>query len=163
MLISRFATLLLFAASGFAQTPAAARFYKLDFVVKEVEGAKVLNSRAYATTASTDKSGGGCSIRTGNRVPTPTTADNKQFTYIDVGVNIDCGALQEVDSELAVRLTAEVSSTLQEPPATQPVIRQNRWSSTVIVPIKKPTIVFSSDDATTRRQMQVEMTATPLK
>lgn len=159
----RFMTLLVLTAAGYAQTPEANRFYKLDFVVKEVEGAKVLNSRAYSTTVSTDAKSGGCSIRTGNRVPTPTSADTKQFTYIDVGVNFDCNAAHEVDNELALRLTAEVSSTLQEPPAAQPVIRQNRWSSAVIVPLKKPTIVFSSDDATTRRQMQVELTATPLK
>jgi hypothetical protein len=30
------------------------------------------------------------------------------------------------------------------------------------VPIRKPTVIFSSDDTTTKHQMQVELTATPI-
>jgi hypothetical protein len=43
-----------------------------------------------------------------------------------------------------------------------PTIRQNRWVSTVAVPLKKPTVIFSSDDLTSKRQMQLELTATPI-
>jgi hypothetical protein len=43
-----------------------------------------------------------------------------------------------------------------------PVIRQNRWSSNVVVPLKKPTLIFASDDATSKRQMQLELTAAPV-
>jgi hypothetical protein len=32
----------------------------------------------------------------------------------------------------------------------------------VIVPLKKPTVIFSSDDLTTKHQMQLELTATPI-
>jgi hypothetical protein len=32
----------------------------------------------------------------------------------------------------------------------------------VIVPLKKPTVVFSSDDVASKRQMQLELTATPI-
>jgi hypothetical protein len=48
------------------------------------------------------------------------------------------------------------------PVMRQPVVRQNQWQAGVIVPLKKPTVVFSSDDLTTKRQMQVELTATPI-
>lgn len=160
-MLKRFATLLLFVGSALAQTTGATRFYKLDFVVKELEGTKVLNARAYSTIASTDPKGPGCFIRTGNRVPVP--ASEGKFNYMDVGVNIDCFPPQEVDGELSLRINAEVSSTVQESAAAHPVIRQNRWGAVVIVPIKKPTVVFSSDDVSTKRQMQVELTATPVK
>jgi hypothetical protein len=42
------------------------------------------------------------------------------------------------------------------------LIRQTKWSSNVIVPIGKPTVIFSSDDATTKGQMQLELTATAM-
>jgi len=41
-----------------------------------------------------------------------------------------------------------------------PTIRQNRWSSSVVVPLSKPTVIFSSDDLTSKRQFQLELTAT---
>ena len=83
--------------------------------------------------------------------------------YIELGVNIDCINVEEVDGELSMHLTTEVTSALTDPATTPPVIRTNRWSATVVLPVKKPTVVFSSDDLTTKRQMQAELTATPIK
>lgn len=156
--------LLFLTAAVYAQTPEVAKFYKLDFVVKEVEGAKVLNSRAYSTTVDVEK-GARSSIRTGSKVPVPVASgpNNTQFSAVNVGVNIDCYTVVEIGAELSLHLVVDVSSILQESPGAQPVTRDFRWESTVLVPLKKPTIVFTSDDATTRRQMQVELTATPLK
>src|SRR5712692_4544325 len=160
-----FLALALIAGTCFAQNPEPPKFYKLDFVLKEVEAAKVLNARSYSITVSTDTSSPHSSIRTGSRVPTPTGSAG-QFTFIDVGVNIDCGPIKAEQNELSLAVTAEVSSILQEsttPPGAHPVIRQNKWTSSVVVPIKKPTVIFSSDDTTTKRQMQLELTATPIR
>jgi hypothetical protein len=44
-----------------------------------------------------------------------------------------------------------------------PVTRQNQWRSAVVIPVKKPTVVFSSDDVSSKRQLQLELTATPVK
>ncbi len=151
--------LTLVAGSCLAQTPEPSKFFKLDFVVKEVEANKVLNTRSYSMTVSTDKSSGHSSLRSGSKVP---NANNN--SYIDVGVNIDCFAVRELDNELAMVLTAEVNSLPQDPAATAlPLMRQNRWTSNVSVPLKRPTIVFSSDDVTSKHQMQLELTATPIK
>ena len=161
----RFLALALVAGTCFAQNPEPPKFYKLDFVLKEVEAARVLNARSYSITVSTDTSSPHSSIRTGSKVPTPTGSTG-QFTFIDVGVNIDCGPVKAEQNELSLAVTAEVSSILQEsttPPAAHPVIRQNKWTSSVVVPIKKPTVIFSSDDTTTKRQMQLELTATPIR
>jgi hypothetical protein len=160
------ATLLVLAGTCLAQAPATLKFYKLDFVVKEVEGNKVLNSRAYFMTVPADKTASGGSIRTSSRMPyqSSTQPNSGQWNFAEVGVNIDCGAVQEIDGDLSMRLTTEVTSPLlTEPGNGPPTIRQNRWMATVLVAPKKPTVVFSSDDPTTKRQMQVELTATPLK
>lgn len=156
--------LILLAGNCLGQNPESSKFYKLDFVVKEVDGAKVLNARTYSMIVSADKTTPGSSIRAGSRVPTPTSAGSTQFQYIELGVNIDCRAVQEAGNELTVFVTAEVNSTLEESRTTgPPVVRQNKWSSSVLVPLRKPIVVFSSDDVVAKRQMQLELTATAMK
>ncbi len=153
--------------SGFAQNQEAPpqKFYKLEFVVKEVEGGKVLNARTYSTTVAADaKELGQTAIRVGGRVPIGTVGDIKSFQYLDVGVNIDCRAVREVERALSLYVSADISSVPSDAatPGVAPTIRQNRWSSLTIVPLKKPTLIFSSDDPTSKRQMQLELTATPI-
>jgi hypothetical protein len=84
--------------------------------------------------------------------------------YVDVGVNIDCRALKEIQNQLALAVTSEISSAAAESASSgPPLIRNARWNSDVIVQIGKPTVIFSSDDPTTKRQLQLELTATPIK
>ncbi len=170
--------------AGFAQnqdaskTPESQKFYRLEFVVKEVEGGKVLNARAYVTTAAADLRESRTQIRAGGRVPyqTVTLGDSSKnpisaFQYLDVGVNIDCSNIKELARGLSLFVSADISSvptdnggptTDSRGPVLAPTIRQNRWSSVTIVPLKKPTLIFSSDDPTTKRQMQLELTVTPI-
>jgi hypothetical protein len=150
----------------FGEDAAPVRFFKLDFVVKEVDGGKVLNSRSYSATVST-KPNMTCHIRTNSRIPVSTSMDGNSFTFTNAGTNIDCGNVTELPGALSVTLTAEVTSVAQDASAgtvaaRQPVVRENKWDSTVVVPLKKPTVVFSSDDATSKHQMQLELTATPI-
>src|SRR6266700_546307 len=65
-----------------------AKYFRLDFTVKELEGGKVVNARSYSTSLSNQKDVG--SIRAGDRVP--VQGDKGQWTYLEVGVSIDCRA-----------------------------------------------------------------------
>jgi hypothetical protein len=63
-------------------------------------------------------------------------------------------------------VSAELSTMapLQEKAVTlAPSIRQNKWNSAVVLIIGKPTVLFSSDDLTSPRTLQLEVTATPVK
>jgi hypothetical protein len=157
--------------SGFAQSqdaskaPESKKFYKLEFVVKEVEGGKVLNARAYSATVSTDLRDGPTQIRAGSKVPYQTTVgESKNLQYLDVGVNIDCRSIREMESGLSLFVSATINGVPSDiaVPSGPPTVRQNSWSSSVIVPLKKPTLLFSSDDPASKRQMQLELTATPI-
>ena len=55
------------------------------------------------------------------------------------------------------------SLVAQDSPGTVPVTRQNKWAGTVFLPAKKPMVVFASDDMSSKRQLQLELTATPIK
>jgi len=147
------------AGSALAQDAGTVRFYKLDFVVKEVEAGKVLNTRTYSTMISSDKAER-TAIRTGTKVP---YQGSPEIRYADVGVNIDCERVHELDAALTLGVSADLSSIPQDQPGNPPIIRQNKWSSTVILPLRKPTILFTSDDPASRQQMQLELTATPIR
>lgn len=162
--------------TGFAQDQEAARsleaskplkFYRLDFVVKEVEGGKVLNARSYSMVAGDTKDSG--SIRTGNRIPLLLQSGGPGPTsqqYIDTGVNIDYHSVKPTERDLSLFVSVEITSVPTSLDASamtvNPVIRTNRWRSLAIVPLKKPTVIFSSDDPGSKRQMQMELTATPI-
>jgi hypothetical protein len=143
------------------------KYFRLDFTVKELEGGKVVNARSYSTSLSNQK-GDSVSIRTGDKVPIVTGKD--QVSYQDVGVNFDCNSLKLVDNQVALHINTTISSVVAdvqgkapgESSPGAPLIRNTSWGSTVLVPLRKAVTVFSSDGATTKRQTQLELTATPI-
>ena len=142
-----------------------AHYYHLEFVVKELgDDGKVVNGRTYRTTVSTDDKMS--SVRTGTRIPVHTNDKGGDIQYLDVGVNIDCRQAHEIPAGLALQITAEISSLATPNPAgdiSTPIIRQNHWQSATVLPLGKPTIVFSSDNLENKGRMQVEVTATPIR
>ena len=153
-----------------ASAPAGpVHYYHFDFVVEELDSAgKVVNSRSYSTTVDTEPNYR-TSLRTGSRVPviTGTTAGSTQYTYIDLGVELDVREVHEAGQKLGFDLTANLSSWSSDRPPDpnfhEPVIRQNRWQSRVLVPIGKRTVVFMSDSLDSKGSTRVAVTATPIE
>lgn len=149
----------------------------LKFVVKEVEGGKVINSREYSTylAGASKETAGTSSIRTGSKVPIPvsyetgksTITSATQIQYIDVGVNIDVRGDRVEDGKLYCFIKAEITSidtsANSESSVFPKVVRQNSWSSPIFAPLGKPITLFSSDDVASKRTMQLELTATEVK
>lgn len=156
-----------------AKAPTAPEhFYQLNYVIEELDASgKPVNSRSFSTTVST-AGNRFSSIVTGSKIPilTGTTdADAKggtQFQYIDVGVNITTHDVHEDGSSLSFTLKVEVSS-LATPQmlggVSEPVIRQNVWDGTVLIPIGKSIVVSNADDLDSKGSIRVEVTATPVE
>lgn len=144
--------------------PEPSKFYKLDFVVKDVEAGKTLNSHDYSVIVAAPSRRQN-QIRTSTRVPFAAAPGPNAWQWNEIGTNIDCENVNEVPDGLSLFVSASVESVLDEPSNTnRPAsIRHNAWNSAVVVPIKKPTVIFSSDDPVSKRQMQVELTATPIR
>ncbi|HEV2136759.1 MAG TPA: hypothetical protein VGR47_21245 [Terracidiphilus sp.] len=142
-------------------------YYHFDFIVEDLDSAgKVVNSRSYSTTVDTEPHYL-TSIRTGSRIPviTGNIAGQTQYQYVDVGVDLDVRDVHEAGSNLAFDLTANLSGEASAKEATdtmlahQPVIRQNKWQSRVIIPIGKRTVVFTSDSLDSKGSTRVVVTA----
>ncbi len=153
------AVMSIFPISG-ADAPSI-KFYKLNFVVKEVDAGKTISSHSYSLSASTDQ-GEPYSIRIGSKVPSIDSSG--KVSYFDLGTNFDVRNFKDLDGEIALRVSADVSSIVEDTveKGRGPVIRMNRWSSAVSAKVGKPTVIFSSDDLSSKRQMTVELTATPI-
>lgn len=145
-------------------------YYHLDFVVKELEGGKVINSREYGMSIATAENPAmdafnQRSIRTGTKVP--VQSEPGKVNYLDVGVSIDCKKVVETAGKLAMEVSAEVSSVADPEGSSAarglPMIVQNRWNSQVMVALGRPTVLFSSDEVTSKRVVELELTATELK
>jgi hypothetical protein len=155
---------------------APGHFYHLEFVVQELgTDGKPLNSRTYTTTTSTDARNN-ASIRTSSRIPvatgsyqagpdTTSALVNTQYQYMNVGVDIDVHHTREIGRQLSFDLVADISSLAESRDAKlrQPVIRQNRWQAAVLIPIGKPTVVFTSDALDSKGSMQLVVSATPVQ
>ena len=140
-------------------------FLHISFVVKELDEGKATNARNYSTIITTGKNPRKATLRTGSKVPIPNGPG--QITYIDLGANFDCLFLQRVGNSVMLFISADISSVAATTAealsgSSGPVIRQNKWESNVIVPLGKPTTIYSSDDLSSKRKMQIEVTATPI-
>jgi hypothetical protein len=149
-------------------------YYRLEFRVLEisVEG-KLINSRSYdEVVASGAKSATPSLIRSGDKVPVITSSypasggtTNSQYEYFRIGTDIDVHKVAVLDGTLRLYVTADLSTISSVAPATpnHPITRTTRWDSNVIVPIGKPTVIFSSDNNAGNGKTELELTAVPLE
>lgn len=88
-----------------------------------------------------------------------------QFTYLDIGVNIEC-FVQGSGTRAAMHGSLDLSNIGPSEGAPviagvrNPTIRQTRLDLDTTVELGKPTVVASIDDPLTARKLQVEATIT---
>lgn len=110
---------------------------RVQVVFSEFDGEKKILSLPYSFTVNADerRARPGSQIRSGARIPIATGKD--QFTYLDVGTNVDCSASLQEDGRYKLQMILERSSLSPEAPSgggSNPVVRQFR---TDINPILK--------------------------
>jgi len=155
-----------------ASVPKSGTAYQLDFKLHEIENGKRINSRSYSMLA---QAGGVLNkLRLGARVPVPVGSFhsdaqnalvNTQYQYMDAGMNIDC-RLQEQEGALGLGVVVDSSSftpSSSDSPIRQPVVNQLRFELSTIINLGKPTILTTVDDPSSKRQFQLEVTATKPK
>jgi hypothetical protein len=141
--------------------------YRLDFKISELEEGKKLNSRTYTLLVYPHEAG---KLRIGTRVPiqTGTAGGQAQFTYIDVGQNIDCQVRTEREHMVGLNVDMDFSNfgmteQLHSPGGAtsgNPVLQQFRITTKTDLELGKPTVINTFDDPSSKRTFQVEVTAT---
>lgn len=134
-------------------------FYKLTMTVREVDGAKIINSRSYDFT---QRSGAWGMLRVGSKLPVSFGKESTQFQYLDVGLKLDA-SVQEHDSDVAFDWRLDLSSAATEPTPGGPVIRNVTSNGQTLLTIGKPALLTSVDDLNSTHKFVFEVTATKLK
>ena len=90
---------------------------------------------------------------------------NAQLQYEGIGANFDLGDAREVGRQLAFELTADLTSVAvaTDPNIRYPVTRQNKWDASILIPIGKQSVVFSSDSSDSKGSTRVLVTATAIQ
>jgi hypothetical protein len=139
-------------------------FYKLEFVLRELQDGKVINTRNYMMTVEDGDRG---SSRIGARVPVSNGVNEKGFSYMDIGINIDCRVVGRGDYA-SLGTTVEISSVALPDQTSNtaglpPVLRQARANMAAVVPVNKATVIGVIDDANSTKRYEIAVTATNLK
>ena len=141
--------------------------YKADFTIRDTGDAGGKTGRKYSLLVNP---GHKTTFKVGNRVPVTTAGTggvggNVQFTYIDVGMNIEC-TVGENNSRLTLRGDVDISTAVMPEKgvnaAPAPTISQIRLSLDTTVAPGTPTTVASFDDPVTSRKFDVDVTITKM-
>jgi hypothetical protein len=145
-----------------------AHSYRLTYTLTVTDAGKRTGVQHFTMTISAPTNRG--SLKLGEKIPIATgsyTADGKsngaqtQFTYLDVGLNIDA-ALTEDPNGVQLVSKIEQSSVAPVPvkilDVSEPVIRQMVLSNTSVVAQGKPVIIGSFDIPDSTRHSDIEVT-----
>ncbi len=141
------------------------KVYKLTYTLAELDGGKRVGVQHFDVVVL---SGQKILLKQGSKVPIVTgTIDNagkgpsSQFTYLDVGINIDAEIIQGGD-RITLKTKVERSSVAEEPSAfgaQDPVIRQALVEGEVNLEDGKPLIIGSMDVVGSTRHIDVDVVA----
>ena len=134
--------------------------FKVDFTIRDSGDAGSKSGRKYSLLVYAQNKG---TFKVGNRVPVATSSSggvgaNTQFTYVDVGVNIDC-TVQETGGRIAMRADMDLSTAVTNE-KTAGMAPSIRLSVEAAIPPGKPTVVAAFDDPVTSRKFEVEAVVT---
>ena len=142
------------------------RPYKVDFTIRDTGDAGGKTGRKFSLLVS---SGRKTTFKVGNRVPVVTgsagSGGNVQFTYVDVGINIDC-SVSDNNSNLTVHADLDISTAVTPEKGTNaaptPTISQIRLNLETAVLPGKPAVVASFDDPVTSRKFDIDVAITKM-
>jgi hypothetical protein len=162
--------LILVIAIGLLPSPAGAqeekqegwKFFRLDFVVRELEAGKTVNTRNYTMMT---RSGDWQQLRVGTRVP--FEVEENKIQYTDVGLSVDC-RIVEAPGGSSLETKAEISSFAgsegeKGAPSSAPLLRHVQMNTSAPITPGKPVVISGVDELNSNHRFQLEVTVTVLK
>ena len=153
------------------QDAGPAGMYRLDFVIREMDGTKVINTRNYSMLVQTPTAHlrvTESDVRAGTKVPVSVGVKDAQtqVQYTDIGIYIRASLTYRDDGPLVVGVTTQISSlAMPEPGAqapSQPIIRTANSNGTGVLVPGKALLVSSVDDPASNHKFTVEVMSTKL-
>jgi len=138
---------------------------RVQLVFSEFDGDKKISSLPYTFTVNADERRASPSsrIRTGARIPLVTGKD--QFTYLDIGTNIDCSATLQDDGRFKLQMILERSSISPDSSSQtpNPVVRNLRVDLNPVLKDGQSVESVASTDPLSGHVYRVSVTVNVLK
>ena len=169
------AAALLIPAAMHAQEKKEPAVYRVDFTIHDSTGSASRPALHYTLRVEANHK---AVFKTGSRVPVITSSYHAaspgteatpplatEYTYIDVGVNIEC-LVNEIDGRIVMQGNLDLSMIAdRDVPARagrvpEPTIGQTKLDLGTVLDLNKPTVVAAIDDPAAARHFQVEATVT---
>jgi hypothetical protein len=146
--------------------------YRVEYRIRDGSDAAAKNGRRYTMLIGNHNKG---TFKLGERIPVATGSFqpgaagnplvNTQFTYIDVGVNIDAIVAEEngkinLNSNLDISTLVEHKAPQPSQILPNPTVAQIKIAENSSLTLGKPTLIASVDDPVTQRKFDVEVTVT---
>ena len=144
-----------------------AYYYRLEFVIREMDREKPVDTRNYILLA---QSGVSAKLTAGSEVPyaagsfsTANSGTTKNIQYRSVGISIYC-TVKEGNDGPQLEFGLNISDALPpEKDSDTPSFRNVTINSRALLALGKPTTVSVVEDPGSRHRFQVDVTATKLK
>jgi len=143
--------------------------YRLTFTITESDGGKKIGVQH---TSMVMEAGQRTTMKNGSKVPVATgsytssgATTQTQFTYLDVGINIDA-TLNEVAGGAQLKAKVEQSSATEDKEIAgihEPVVRQSVMEGVSMLQVGKPEVVGSLDITGSTRHLDIEVVMEPVK
>lgn len=155
----------------YAQSPKdAGPLYRVEIHFRDSNDAAAATDRRYSMLVMDSHR---TSFKVGSKSPAVSgtipqqsgTPAATQFTYLDVGVNIEC-KVQSVGTKIAMEGSLDLSNIAGDANLVsgvrEPVIRQTKLNLDAVMDLGKPMILASIDDPITARKLQIEATVSKI-
>jgi hypothetical protein len=147
---------------------APAKSYRLTYTITETDSGKPAGTQHYTVIVL---SGGRTTLKQGSKIPVATGSYNSgsnaetQFTYLDVGLNIDASLDEAVDGmRLHTKIEqSSVGSTVTISGVNEPMIRQTVLDNITALTPGKPVMLGTLDIPDSTRRMDIEVLLEPVK
>jgi len=143
--------------------------YRLTYTITETDQGKRIGTEHFDLIVV---SGVRTTLKNGSKIPILTGSydagakeEQTQFTYLDIGLNLDVTVDEAVDG-VRLRTKIERSSIAEEPSVVgkeDPIVRQTVLEGASILMPGKPVILGSLDVAGTTRHLDVDVLMEPVK
>ncbi len=143
--------------------------YRLNFTLTESEGGKKIGVQR---TGMVVVGGQRTTLKNGSKVPVATGSYSNtgpsvqtQFTYLDVGINIDV-TLNEMAGGGQLKCKVEQSSIGEEKTmggVQEPIVRQSVMEGVSLLQMGKPEVIGSLDITGSTRHLDIEVVMEPIK
>lgn len=138
---------------------------RVQVVFSEFDGDKKISNLPYTFTVNADERRASPSSRIRNGARIPVSTGKEQFTYLDIGTNIDCSATQQDDGRFKLQMSLERSSIVPEsqPSSANPAVRAFRVDLNPVLKDGQSIESVTSTDPLTGHVYKVSVTVSLVK